>query len=167
LESWYGGGVCGRFRWAIAQILRDRLELAMTYFDCRRVAKPSFRHPGLLPGELSITADHSHGVLVLTLRGEVDLASTPQLKTELRRAEVTDTAMVVVDLAGVAFTDSSGLHVLLSARERLRRKGRPLSLSRISPPVRRLLELTRTLELFSVEGLRDAPAAREVRTHNA
>jgi anti-sigma B factor antagonist len=167
LENWYGGGVCGRFRRAIAQILRDRSEVAMIHSDCRRLATPSFRRPELPPGELSITADRSHRVLVLTLRGELDLASAPQLKAELRRAEATETAMVVVDLAGVEFMDSSGLHVLLAARECLRRTGRPLSLSRVSPQVRRLLELTRMLELFSVEGLRDASAARGVRAHDA
>jgi len=117
----------------------------------------------LRPGELSITADRADGVLIFTVRGEIDIASAPRLAAELRRAEASDAELVVIDLADVEFIDSSGLHALLKGRERLARNGRRFSLARVSSQVRRLLELTGTLGLFSVEDLEHASTARDGR----
>jgi anti-anti-sigma factor len=107
----------------------------------------------LLPGELSITTARSHGGLLFTVRGELDIASAPRLEAELRRAETADVERVAIDLADVEFIDSSGLHALINARERLGRKGLEFSLSRVSSQVRRLLELTGTGRLLAAEAL--------------
>ena len=48
----------------------------------------------LRPGELSITADRADGVLIFTVRGEIDIASAPRLAAELRRAEASDAELV-------------------------------------------------------------------------
>ena len=53
---------------------------------------------------------------------------------------------VVLDLSAVEFMDSSGLHVLLGARER--HPGR-VHLGRTSPRVDRLLDITDTKELLT------------------
>ena len=64
------------------------------------------------------------GVGVLTVAGEVDLATAPRLREQLVRliAGVKGKA-VVVDLAGVTFCDSLGLGVLVGAQRRARALG--------------------------------------------
>ncbi len=78
---------------------------------------------------------------MLTLRGELDLATVPVLEDALQRAERTHD-LVVVDLRDLTFLDSTGLHVLISAEQRARRSSSRLVIVQGPPQVRRLLELT-------------------------
>jgi anti-anti-sigma factor len=88
----------------------------------------------------------SGGVTVLVLTGELDLAAAPAL-----RARVDEAAAgrgLVVDLEQTTFIDSAVLKELLRARAELAAVDAGLVLAGVSTPVRRLLDLTRTYELF-------------------
>ena len=63
----------------------------------------------------------------------------------------------MIDLAGTTFIDSAVLKELLRARAELAARDVRLVLAAIPRPVRRLLDLTRTAELF--EEAPDAAAA--------
>ena len=94
----------------------------------------------------------TESVLVVVLSGELDLAAAPLL-----RARLDDTGSaqaLVVDFARVSFIDSAVLKELLRARAELAARDVRLVLAGVRPPVRRLLDLTRTSELFE-----DAPDA--------
>ena len=64
------------------------------------------------------------GVGVLTVSGEVDLATAPRLREQLVRliSDVKGQA-AIVDLGGVTFCDSLGLGVLVGAQRRARALG--------------------------------------------
>jgi anti-anti-sigma factor len=85
---------------------------------------------------------------VLRLEGELDLASAPELRKRFDEAEDS----LVLDFARVTFIDSAVLKELLRARAELADRGVRLVLAGVPAPVRRLLDLTRTSELFE-----DAP----------
>ena len=53
------------------------------------------------------------GSLVLAVHGELDIVTSPLLDETLRRARGTNAASIIVDLVGVSFIDSTGLHVLI------------------------------------------------------
>jgi anti-sigma B factor antagonist len=89
-------------------------------------------------------ADGDGGRHVLLLSGELDLIGAEPLDRELRRLEARDAAGIEVDLRGLSFVDSTGVDLLLSARERARAAGRELSLRRGTARVQRVFELTRT-----------------------
>lgn len=82
---------------------------------------------------------------LIEVRGELDLASGPQLEAELGRIEP-DTKLVVVDLRGLEFMDSTGLSIIVRAHQRLAESGCELGLVRGSPQVQRLLDLTGVAE---------------------
>jgi anti-anti-sigma factor len=85
-------------------------------------------------------------VRVVVLGGELDLAAAPKL-----RARVDETASgqaLVLDLAKTTFIDSAVLKELLRARGELAERDVRLVLAGVPAPVRRLLDLTRTSELF-------------------
>jgi anti-sigma B factor antagonist len=69
------------------------------------------------------------GARVIEIRGEVDLATVPELSDHLFKAAETDVPAVVVDLCQVSFMDSSGAHVLARARERFLAKGTRLAIA--------------------------------------
>jgi anti-anti-sigma factor len=85
--------------------------------------------------------DHPLGV-VLTLGGELDLASVPLLQEQLDRA-MRGRAAVVIDLSGLRFIDSCGLRTLVGAERQLHGSGGRLVLVRGPRAVHRLFELTR------------------------
>jgi anti-anti-sigma factor len=79
---------------------------------------------------------------VITVDGEVDIESAPQLAAAVYDAFASG-RHVVIDLSAVAFLDSSGLNVLLDAWRDADRVG--LGLSVVAPPgspARRILDLT-------------------------
>jgi anti-anti-sigma factor len=90
--------------------------------------------------------DHPLAV-VFALSGELDLATAPLLHEQLERTtRVSET--VVVDLSGVQFIDSSGLHVLVQAERQLRASGGRLVLVSGPRRVRRIFELTDLVGYF-------------------
>jgi len=102
-----------------------------------------------MPGELRVERTRDREELVLALHGELSLASAPELQRELREAQTSGAERVVVDLRGLEFLDSAGLHVLLDAHQRLSVQQCPaLFLRRGRPSVQRLFELTSTDSIF-------------------
>ena len=84
--------------------------------------------------------DHPLGV-VLTLGGELDLATVPVLQERLDHA-VRGKSAVVIDLSRLRFIDSSGLHLLVRAERQLRDSGVQLMLVRGPRAVHRVFALT-------------------------
>jgi anti-anti-sigma factor len=79
----------------------------------------------------------SQAMLVRTI-GEVDLATIPFLWSNLK-AMVEESLNVVVDLKGIQYIDSAGIHALLDANQLFIRCGQRLVLAEPSPIFRTLL----------------------------
>jgi anti-sigma B factor antagonist len=94
----------------------------------------------------------------VAVAGEVDAYTAPRMLAELLAALETD-ARLTVDLAGVTFMDSQGLAALLRARQEAERRGGQLRLERVSPRVRKLLELTRLDTVFPLPPAADGSRA--------
>jgi anti-anti-sigma factor len=84
--------------------------------------------------------DHPLGV-VLTLGGELALATVPVLQERLDHA-VRGRAAVVIDLSRLRFIDSSGLDLLMRLERQLSGSGVQLVLVRAPRAVHRLFALT-------------------------
>jgi len=107
---------------------------------------------------LNIEIVERDGAVMLMLDGEIDLCAAPELEASLRRVGAEHSKPVVVDLDRVSFMDSAGVHVLLQFAL-LDGNRRRLALTRGSPQVRRLLEITgvgRYLTIVASPQLRSA-----------
>ena len=102
---------------------------------------------------------------VVALCGELDLADAPAVASHLITAVAVCGPSVIVDLTGLEGIDYSGLAVLLRVRKWTRRNAGDLSLAAPQPPVRRILEATGLIEVFSVyRSVEEAAgSARQVR----
>jgi len=78
---------------------------------------------------------------VLTVTGELDLATSPALEAQLERAS-SGPDLVILDLRGVSFMDSTGLSLLVKAQRRAQESQRQLAVVRGGAQVQRLLTLT-------------------------
>ena len=81
------------------------------------------------PEEFSISAADVDGRAHLTLRGELDLATAPELE-QLVNERIDSSQDVVIDLRGLEFMDSSGIRVLVAAHARAGRTGSRLFIVR-------------------------------------
>jgi anti-sigma B factor antagonist len=97
------------------------------------------------------------GVALVELAGELDMAATAAVRTCVD--EAAGRRALVLDLAGATFVDSSMLKELLRASAELDRYETQLVLAGITPAVRRVLELTRTTDLFTLADDRAAALA--------
>jgi anti-anti-sigma factor len=106
----------------------------------------------LPPSSELVVRSHSEGdAFVVAVYGELDLGSASILERTLRMVEAVNAQHVVIDLSGLEFIDSIGLHLLVRAHERWFRSGRRLSLLRGPRAVHRVFELTNTVALFTFE----------------
>jgi anti-anti-sigma factor len=87
---------------------------------------------------------------VVALRGELDLATVSKVADVLDgvKPEADGIRHLVVDLRGLTFMDSSGLHELLRQNEYARTNHHNLAVVRGNDAIQRLLELTAADELL-------------------
>jgi len=100
--------------------------------------------------------DHD-GATVVRVRGEVDMVTTPRLRSCLQDRLASTPQRLVVDLSAVSFLGSSGLAVLVECLEDARGRGTDLRLVAGSREVIRPLEATGLTELFQTH--RDVQSA--------
>jgi len=86
---------------------------------------------------------------VVCASGELDLRCNHTLNHELQAALAVPGTPILVDLADVRFIDCGALGVLVAAGERAQAEHRSLTLVRQSRAVRKLVELTGTVEFFA------------------
>jgi anti-sigma B factor antagonist len=89
------------------------------------------------------------GAPMVVAEGELDIATAPVLEGALDAAIRDTGGVLLVELAGVTFMDSSALNVLLRARALLGREDRTIALVRPPDRVRNLLELAGVADLFA------------------
>src|SRR4051794_41894497 len=82
------------------------------------------------------------GHTVLTITGELDIATTAALQERIV-ALLDETAVpVIIDLSGVQFCDASGLAMLVRVRRRVVVRGHSVALAGLRPNVSKLLRIT-------------------------
>jgi len=121
--------------------------------DRQRREAASIDERGLRP-PAAYTLRRREDAPVLVLEGELDIASAPELRREL---DDLDGDALVLDFTRATFIDSAVLKELLRARVELAERGVRVVLAGVPAPVRRLMDLTRTWELF--ESADDVDAA--------
>ncbi|MBI3945816.1 MAG: STAS domain-containing protein [Armatimonadetes bacterium] len=92
----------------------------------------------------------SHRGNVLSVRGAVDLGNVSLLLGALKQLRDAH-PVVVLDASEITYMDSTGFGVLLRVCRELRHRGGRLVLRRPAPHIRRMLEVTEMLHLFTFE----------------
>jgi anti-sigma B factor antagonist len=102
--------------------------------------------------DFRISSAHlANDAYIVSLGGEVDLYTAPQLDQALQELTSSGARRVVIDLAGAAFIDSTVLGVLLNALTRLDAGGGELVLVSDDHRILKLLEVTGLTRVFRIE----------------
>lgn len=98
-------------------------------------------HKNFQTQTLDIDVDQAEGGVVVRPRGELDLASTPDLRAILQE-QYNKKASVLLDLSELTFMDSSGLRLIWDTAADAKQHGLELALASGPPEVMRVFELT-------------------------
>lgn len=101
-------------------------------------------------GEFEIVVDRGGDVRRIAVRGDLDLATIGSLRPVLDDAIDAGEGTTLV-LADCTFLDSSALKVIADASRRADESGAAFALSRPSPQVTRVLELSGLGEIVTIE----------------
>jgi anti-anti-sigma factor len=106
--------------------------------------------PGASHRFVAATEQLENGAPVVSVLGEVDLATAPAFAQTLLGATEYGTGEVIVDLTGCSFLDSRGLGALIATRGRLEHSNRRLALVLSNRSVMRIFQITQFDELFEI-----------------
>jgi anti-sigma B factor antagonist len=101
---------------------------------------------------VSVTARESAGepYTLVQITGEADVTNTDQLRRQLDAEVSQRPRMLIIDLSGLRFMDSSALHELLRVNRALDRQGGALALVSPQAAVAKILRLTTADRLIPV-----------------
>ena len=90
---------------------------------------------------LAVERSRVDGYELLTVEGELDIATASRMISALNEAIAEMTAPLVVDLTHVIFMDSTGLALLMNARRRVVRLGQGFAIICPRGPIARVFEI--------------------------
>jgi anti-sigma B factor antagonist len=100
--------------------------------------------------DFDLTIEQRGDRALVALSGELDISTGMRLETDLERVERDTPEVIVLDLRGLDFMDSTGLRIIINADARARESGRRLVLIRGNDMVQRLLSVTRLDERLEI-----------------
>lgn len=123
-RTWTGGSLCGHF------LPLETLEEHTVDFD--------------------LQTHEEGGRTVLTVAGDLDVLTAPQLRARLIEVMDRGDRQILVDLRPTEFVDSSGLSALVTGVKRARSLGGDLGLICPAGNVRRLIEIAALDQVFAI-----------------
>jgi|HubBroStandDraft_6_1064221.scaffolds.fasta_scaffold258079_2 anti-sigma B factor antagonist len=97
----------------------------------------------------TVTELDRDGGRTLSLAGELDIASAPTLEAAIVRIHAESVRSVTIDLTGLTFMDSTGLHAIVYADQLYKRLGYRFALLPGPPAVQRLFEITGLIDVLT------------------
>ena len=108
---------------------------------------------------LAVERTSRDGVELLSVEGEVDVATAPRLLAVLNQAVPEAIHSLVIDLSRVGFMDSTGLALLINAHRRITRRRKGFAVVCPHGPLRRVFEITDMVDTLHVCSDRESAAA--------
>ena len=105
---------------------------------------------GLLRASVSAPGVPGATYTVVVLAGEVDATNSDELYGVLESVVAQQPRLLIVDMSGLSFMDSTGLRMLLRSTRALDQQGGVLALAAPQVSVARVLQLTRADQLIPV-----------------
>lgn len=100
---------------------------------------------------LSVSTRSVDGYTVVAVAGDVDISTSPTLRSALTEATGDGTGVIVVDLTGVPFVDSTALGVLVGAYTTVRNNGGRFAIVNDHEPVLKVLRITALHDVLNVQ----------------
>ncbi|MET3730174.1 anti-sigma B factor antagonist [Fictibacillus halophilus] len=100
---------------------------------------------------LQINQDQINETYELKLSGEVDAYTAPKLKEVMLPLTEKEGNIVIVDLSGIDYMDSTGLGIFVGALKSSKANSSSLKLRGMTERVKRIFEITGLTEVMDIE----------------
>lgn len=99
---------------------------------------------------LTITVRDAATGPVLEIAGDLDHATAPELRRVMEGLTLATGQLLVMDLAGLTFCDSSGISTLLAARSQATEEGGDIALAAVPANTARILRIVGLDQVFTI-----------------
>ena len=99
---------------------------------------------------MRIIKSHQNDVIILTVEGEVNMTTSPELRNYFLELIKTGHSRLVVDFTKMAYLDSSGLATLVECHQNVNEKKGKLSLVNVPEKIKNLFSLTKLDKVFVI-----------------
>jgi len=87
---------------------------------------------------------------VISVRGEVDLYSSPGLRQEIKKQIKKKPEVLIIELSRVEYMDSSGVATLVEGLKNIGKKGGKLRLAGLTDPVQQVFRFAHLDKVFEI-----------------
>ena len=103
------------------------------------------------PGAFDVHVSGDNGAMTARLVGELDLVTVPVFEQRIESLRQDGARQLTLDLADLAFIDSTGLSALVSALKRYRADGGNIVLRAPTRATTKVLEISGLAQVFTIE----------------
>jgi len=108
---------------------------------------------------LEVAVDRDGEVAVISVSGDVDLYTSPGMRKAIAAQTKKKTPVIVIDLEGVDYMDSSGVATLVEGLQLVGRYGGRFRIAGLKPSVHEVFELSRLDRVFAIFATRHEAVA--------
>lgn len=101
------------------------------------------------------SVENEKGAVTVSIKGEIDMSTSPKVRDYLTSLFKKNQKMVVVDLADVPYIDSSGIATLVEGLQWSHSSNNKFRLANLSPTVKDVFEIARLLPVFEIYDSRE------------
>lgn len=99
---------------------------------------------------LEIDNKLEHNIIEIKPLGEVDIYTSPELKSKIFKLIDERNTDLLIDGEGLEYIDSTGLGVLMSIYKKLQEKGLKLTIINLKPNIYKLFDITGLNKVFNI-----------------
>lgn len=103
-----------------------------------------------MTNDLQITKEQAGEVLNVKIKGDLNVKTSPELKTELTNS-LDGVKELNLDFTEVEYISSAGLRVLLSMEKHMRRVGGKMKLLHVNSAVKEIIRLAGFIQVMTIE----------------
>jgi anti-sigma B factor antagonist len=138
--------------WPLAKRAKSRLQRALFRFTLLLAQLPVKEHPMQLKIGVRVLSD---GIFIVDGAGRIIFGEETAMLRDQVKALISESGRIVLNLADVTYIDSGGLGTLVALYTTARNAGGAVKLSRLTPRVGDLLQVTKLLTVFEVYNSED------------
>ncbi len=99
---------------------------------------------------IEVVLRQKHAATIVSIKGDVDLYSSPQVRKAIIALAEKKTPVILVDLHEVSYMDSSGVATLVEGLQQAGKYQGKFKLFGLSPAVQEVFELSRLDKVFEI-----------------
>lgn len=99
---------------------------------------------------MNIDINEKENLISIKVVGDIEMITIKEFKQQMFEIVQNSDKEIEIDLEEVEYIDSSGVGVLISLLKLQKKKGKNLTLSKVSPKVLNVLKLSSLAEIFNI-----------------